>query len=84
MCCLNVWPSASLQLYIVAHCDKQLHAPDLNQSTLILITNVSKIFKSCFLFHYQKYDVYILCLTFFSKTLKIRIYELKFFKLQKY
>ena len=27
MCCLNVWPSASLQLYIVAHCDKQLHAP---------------------------------------------------------
>jgi len=32
MCCLNVWPSASLQLYIVAHCDKQLHAPALNQS----------------------------------------------------
>ena len=29
MCCLNVWPSASLQLYIVAHCDKQLHAPGL-------------------------------------------------------
>jgi len=29
MCCLNVWPSASLQLYIVAHCDKQLHAPVL-------------------------------------------------------
>ena len=32
MCCLNVWPSASLQLYIVAHCDKQLHAPALDQS----------------------------------------------------
>jgi len=31
MCCLNVWPSASLQLYIVAHCDKQLHAPALAQ-----------------------------------------------------
>jgi len=31
MCCLNVWPSASLQLYIVAHCDKQLHAPGLDQ-----------------------------------------------------
>jgi len=30
MCCLNVWPSASLQLYIVAHCDKQLHAPELH------------------------------------------------------
>jgi len=31
MCCLNVWPSASLQLYIVAHCDKQLHAPGLTR-----------------------------------------------------
>jgi len=31
MCCLNVWPSASLQLYIVAHCDKQLHAPGLER-----------------------------------------------------
>ena len=32
MCCLNVWPSASLQLYIVAHCDKQLHAPELSNT----------------------------------------------------
>jgi len=47
------------------------------------IADISKIFKSCFLLHYQKIQ-YILCLTFFAKTLKIRIYELKFFKLQQF
>ena len=48
----------------------------------IVDTNTSKIFKSCFLLHYQKYD--ILCLVFLVKTSKIRIYELEFFKLQQF
>jgi len=43
-------------------------------------TAISKIFKSCFLFHYQKYNVFYALL--FSKTSKINIYELKFFNLQ--
>jgi len=43
-------------------------------------TNISKIFKSCFLLHYQKYDVFMPYLVF--KTLKIRIYKLEFLKLQ--
>jgi len=42
MCCLNVWPSASLQLYIVAHCDEQLHAPDLIDSRY---TQVKSVFR---------------------------------------
>ena len=29
MSCSMVWPSASPYLYVVAHCDKQLHAPGL-------------------------------------------------------
>jgi len=44
------------------------------------IAGISKIRKSSFLLHYQKYWC-ILCLTFFSKTSKIRISELKIFKL---
>jgi len=46
-------------------------------------TDISKIFKSCFLLHYQNL-VCILCRTIFSKTSKIRIYELKFLKLQQF
>ena len=42
MCCLNVWPSASLQLYIVAHCDKQLHAPGLSQVSHSCIKTVGQ------------------------------------------
>jgi len=45
-------------------------------------TDISKIFQSCFLLHYQKYDVFY-ALPFF-KTLKIRIYKLKFLKLQQF
>ena len=48
----------------------------------VLIISISKIFKSCFLLHYQKYNVFY-ALPFF-KNLKIRIYELKFFKLQQF
>jgi len=46
-------------------------------------TDISKIFKSCFLLHYQKYDVFY-AIPFFSKTSKIMIYELKFLKLQQF
>jgi len=34
------------------------------------IANISKNFKSCFLLHYQKCYVCILCLTFFQKLQK--------------
>jgi len=46
------------------------------------ITDISKVFKSCFVLRYQK--ICILCLAFFSKTSKIRIYELKLLKLQQF
>jgi len=48
------------------------------------ITDISKIFKSCFLLliNYHKYSRMYYMPYFFSKTSKIRIYELKFFKLQ--
>jgi len=45
---------------------------------LIANTDISTIFNSCFLPHCQKYNVYH-ALPFF-KDIKIRIYELKFFK----
>jgi len=45
-------------------------------------TNISKIFESCFLLHYQKFDVFY-ALPFF-KTLKIRIYKREFLKLQQF
>jgi len=45
-------------------------------------TDISKIFKSCFLVHYQKYDVFY-ALPFF-KTLKIRTYKPEFLKLQQF
>jgi len=45
-------------------------------------TGISKIFKSCFLLHYQKYDVFY-ALPFFQ-NLKIRIYKLEFLKLQQF
>jgi len=45
-------------------------------------TDISKIFKSCFLPHYQKYDVFH-ALPFFQ-TLKIKIYKLEFLKLQQF
>jgi len=41
------------------------------------------MFKSCFLLHYQNYNV-IYAFTSFSKTSKIRIYELKSFKWQQF
>jgi len=43
---------------------------------------ISKICKSCFLLHYQKYNVFYALP--FSKTSKIKIYKLKFFKLQQF
>ena len=48
-------------------------------------TDISKIFKFCFLLHYQKYDVFYTCilhLSFFWKTSKF--YEPKFFKFQQF
>jgi len=44
-------------------------------------TDIFKFFKSCFLLHYQKYGVFYVLPT---KTSKIRIYELKFLKLQQF
>jgi len=44
------------------------------------IADISKFFKSCFLLHYQNMMYFMPYL--FSKTSKIRTYELKFFKLQ--
>jgi len=43
-------------------------------------TNISKIFKSCFLLHYQKYNVFY-ALSFYWITSKIKICELKFFNI---
>jgi len=46
------------------------------------ITDISKFLKSCFLLHYQKYNVFYALP--FLKNLKIRLYEVKFFKLQQF
>jgi len=47
------------------------------------IANIFIIFQSCFLLHYQKYDIFY-ALPFFQKFEKSLIYKLKFLKLQQF